>query len=457
MTCVKPPCGVLTSGSCDPTCECVPDLCNLPNPYVVNATANQECHCSTIIQQLYVTGLSLKAAIIVPAISGEVVAAIAGVHSVIVGSYFWNPTYGYFKITGFDYATEQVTLLNEGQSGNAVPGSTIPACTLFLVVDEPCCEPGVGGVLYYPYLAVDFTAPANGACLDITVTSITGLATGMEVQIGTGVYQISSIVSSTIINICNTGSGATAGTVVEALDVYGVYATPVLPVGVALCGGTDDTTGSLVICAGGLPTVLSGTSLGYVPALTNAITNEVEFTDPATLFSIDPCLWDLSARVLNGIVNYYADDAGGIIAPSASRILNRMATSPVLIENNTCATCYVLLAFTGYSGGVFDAGNGDYANISTIMHVGSDVSAIGTTSVVAGAAVATNTKEIGFNRTYAAINYTPRVEWLMNYTIPAGDELQVGFSVEVTNNASNVNSFNTGTIYGEIKGYLLSI
>jgi hypothetical protein len=49
------------------------------------------------------------------------------------------------------------------------------------------------------------------------------------------------------------------------------------------------------------------------------------------------------------------------------------------------------------------------------------------------------------------------VEWLMNYTIPAGDELQVGFSVEVTNNASNVNSFNTGTIYGEIKGYLLSI
>jgi hypothetical protein len=457
MTCVTPPCGVLTSGACDPTCECVPDLCNLPNPYVVNADTNQECHSSVVIQQLYVTGLSLKTAVAIPACDGTVVVAVAGIHSVIVGSYFWNPTYGHFKVTGFDYSTEQVTLENECQSGNAAPGTVIPACTLFLVVDEPCCDDNVGGVLYHPYVAVDFTAPAVSACLDITVTSTIGLASGMEVQISTGIYRIASIVSDTIINICNDGSGVTPGTVIDAIDAAGVYVVPILPVGVALCGGSNDTEGALVICADGVPTILSGSTLGYVPAVTNAVTHDVEFTDPATLFSIDPCLWDLSDRVQNGIVNYFTFTAGSALTVGNSYELDREGTTPVLIENDTCVDCEVILSFSGYSECIFNVDDGDYANATISLYHGSDTDTIGTTSVSSSAVVAAVPKEIAFNRTAAAIEHTLRVEWMQSYTIPAGEELQVGFKVNVSYNAGNINNFNTGNIYGEIIGYFLSI
>lgn len=456
-TCITPPCGIFTTGSCDPTCECVPDLCNLPNPYAVEGETEQECHCTTVVQQLYVTGLSLKTEIAMPECDGTVVAAIAGIHSVITGSYLWNPTYGHLKITGFDYATEQVTLENECQDDNADPGTVIPACTLFLAVDEPCCDESLGGALYYPYLAADFTAPAVGNCLDITVTSSAALATGMEVQISTGVYRIAGIVSSTIINICNDGEGITAGVVVDAIDASGVYLVPIITVGVALCAGSSDTSGALVVCADGLPTVLSGSNLGYIPALVDVTTYEVEFTDPATLFSIDPCSWDLSDRVINDIVTYFSYADGGVIAPAATASLDRMTSSPVLIQNDTCAVCNVLLAFFGYNTGQFDADDGDYANISIALSVGHDIADIGDSSVLAGTVVVTVPKEIAFNRTADPIYHTTNVEWMQSYEIPAGQELQVGFSVDVTNNASNVNSYDTNEIYGEIKGMYLSI
>lgn len=457
MSCVKPPCGVLTSGACNPTCDCVPDLCNIPNPYIVNATADQECHCSTVIQQTYITGLSLKTQVAIPVCDGTFTVAIAGIHSVIVGSYLWNPTYGHFKVISFDYATEQVVLENECQDDNAAPGTVIPACTLFLVVDKPCCDEGLGGVLYYPYLAVDFTAPAIGACLDITVTTTAALATSMYVQVGTGVYRIASVVSDTIIKVCNDGDGVTPGVVVEALDSSNVYITPIIVVGVALCAGSSDTEGALVVCSDGLPTVLGGDTLGYIPILTNTTTSTVQFADPATVFSIDPCSWDISDRVINDIVNYFSYASGGVIAPSASAALNRMTTSPVLIQNDTCVTCNVLLAFFGYNTGEFDADDGDYANVSIALAVGSDMDAIGNSTVLAGTTVATVPKEIAFNRTASPIEHTNTVEWMMGYEIPAGQELQVGFTVTVTNNASNVNSYDTNEIYGEVKGMYISI
>lgn len=457
MTCIKPTCGIGAVGGCDPTCECGPDLCNLPNPYVVNAEASQECHCTTVVQQLYVTGLSLKASIVMPACDGEVVAAIAGIHSTIIGSYLWNPSYGYLKVTGFDYATEQITLTNECQTSNVAAGTTIPACTLFLVVDEPCCDAGVGGVLYYPYLKVDFTAPAIGNCLDITVTSIVGLATGMQIQIGTGIYRIAGISEPSIINVCNDGSGVTAGVVIEALDSFGIYITPILPIGVALCGGSSATTGALVVCSDGLPTVLDGDTAGYIPVLVDPATNTVEFQDPASIFSIDPCAWDLSDRVLNGIVNFYAIQPGGVIGVGVSTTLNRMTDSPVVIENDTCAPCSVLLAFSGRSTGNFNASSGDYANVAIELSVGTNTAPIGTSVVASGTPVATVYNELAFNRTANPILHTSRVEWVNSYEIPAYQELNIGMQVKVTHNASDVTWYDTDVVYGEIKGYFLSI
>jgi hypothetical protein len=456
MTCNQPPCGIFSVSGCNPTCECAQDLCNLPNPYVVDADASQECHTSTVIQQLYVTGLSTKAEVSIPACSGTFVISINGIHSVILGSYLWNPDYGHFKVISFDYATEQITLENECQDDNAAPGTNIPACTLFLAVDTPCCDEAVGGALYYPYLAVDFTVPAIGNCLDITVTSIVGLSTGMEVQIGTGVYSISSIVDTDRINICNDGSGATSGTVVEAKDAYDNYITPIISVGVALCGGSSDPQGALVVCADGNPTTLSGDTLGYIPALINTTTNEVEFQDPATLFSIDPCAWDLSDRVYHANISEVGAEGSFTLNPPGDS--TQATTADIVIENDTCEDAEVMLGISGFTdGGNFNAASGEYGAIVTTIDYATDSGAIGTTSSPTLANDQTACKEVAFNRTSTGINHDFRMDVMKVHTISAGDELRVKARFGVAFSAGTVTDYSGDFLFCKVVGRVLAV
>ncbi len=126
-----------TTDCCCSSCQCQNQSPVNPTPYYACAGACQEIHDSVIIQQQYVTGVTIVNSVNMPACNGNVVLTIPGLQKIIIGAYLWNPFYGHLKILSFDFINSQVTVRNECQVNNAAPGTSIPACTLFTVVDTP--------------------------------------------------------------------------------------------------------------------------------------------------------------------------------------------------------------------------------------------------------------------------------------------------------------------------------
>lgn len=220
-------CNPLTNCRCGTNpCQCGQRGFATPTPYYATSKAVQENHNTTIIQQVFVAALSNDNSFNIPACNNTAVITIAGLVKIQIGSYLWNANYGYLKVVSFDYLTSQVTVMNDCSLGSATVGVTVPPCTMFNLTDPPCNCPGA--LPSGPYLAVDFTAPAVGDCLAITVTSTVGIQNGTVVSIGTGTYVVNSIVSSTSIRICNTGAGVIPGAIVYAKDIFGSFITPIL-------------------------------------------------------------------------------------------------------------------------------------------------------------------------------------------------------------------------------------
>jgi hypothetical protein len=106
-------------------------------PYYNQAAGCQEHHVDVRIQNQYVTGLPVANSFNLPACGERVTLTIPGLQLITIGTYLWNPLYGYLKVISFDFATSTIIVENECQDGNAAPGTAVPACTLFTVVDSP--------------------------------------------------------------------------------------------------------------------------------------------------------------------------------------------------------------------------------------------------------------------------------------------------------------------------------
>lgn len=211
------PCGCgpsVTPGGC---CQNVVQA--TPTPFYACAPACPESHVQKITIQSFSADVKIADSWNIPACGESAVVNGVSLRAIVVGSYIWNPDFGYFEVTAFNSGTGQMTLTNHCNDGNASPGTTVSACTEFTVVDPPCDCVNTSQVC----VAIDFTAPANGDCLDITLTTIGTIQAGDIIQIGTGRYYVDHIVSSTIINICNQGEGITPGTPVIALNSAGDY------------------------------------------------------------------------------------------------------------------------------------------------------------------------------------------------------------------------------------------
>lgn len=256
------------------TCGCVRPQTAVPMPFYEQACEVQETHVEQIIYESYATTVKTSSTFNMPACDATATLTVPGLKNIQIGSYLWNATYGYLKVESFDYLAAQVVVRNECQTGNAAAGTSIPACTLFTVTDPPH-DAGSGqlGV----FVAVDFVAPANGNCIDIAVTSVAGLVVGSNVQISSGIYRVSGIVDNTTITICNDGSGVTPATIVYAKDGSGLYITPVTPLSSNACENTPNTTGAILSCHNNVQAPLSGTAVGQIPVLINAITGEAQY------------------------------------------------------------------------------------------------------------------------------------------------------------------------------------
>jgi hypothetical protein len=104
------------------------------------------------------TALEIQNAWNVPACSASAVLSVVGLETVLVGSYLWNPSYGWFRVTAFDSVNFQITVINECFDDNATAGTVVPAGTQFVFGAPP------GATQVY------FIAEGNGTGYTITTT-----------------------------------------------------------------------------------------------------------------------------------------------------------------------------------------------------------------------------------------------------------------------------------------------
>lgn len=263
------------SCGCSP-CQCQGAVTAQPTPYYNSAKSVQECHVSQVIQQTFITSVSTGKAFNMPSCGVSVTILLPGVQKLQVGGYLWNATYGYLYIVSFDVVTSKVVVTNECQLSNAAPGTLIPACTQFNVVDPPYESPGGcegDGV----YVTADFVVPDVGALTNVSVTTLEGIVVNGSVQISTGVFTVVAIVDGHTITIENNGLGGLPGSTISAKDINGNCVAPITPFSENPCDNNPVSTGSLVVCSNGSPTTLDATILGQVPVCVNTTTNAVEF------------------------------------------------------------------------------------------------------------------------------------------------------------------------------------
>ena len=120
--------------------------CNsIANPFFVDACGIQSEQNLTIYDYFYSNALITAGSFVIPSCNSTFTIRVSGLAKTAPNMYLWNPTYGYFKIVSYKYSTCELTLLNECQTVNASPGYSVPDCTVFLVVDTPCCfnVPGI--------------------------------------------------------------------------------------------------------------------------------------------------------------------------------------------------------------------------------------------------------------------------------------------------------------------------
>lgn len=106
-------------------------------PFYAQAPGCQESHKRVVVQNTFTTGLVQSNIANMPAVGFTVTLIFPGLVKINIGSLLWNPNYGYLEVKAFDYATSTVIAENTDRPGNAAPGTLLPQCTLWQVVDNP--------------------------------------------------------------------------------------------------------------------------------------------------------------------------------------------------------------------------------------------------------------------------------------------------------------------------------
>lgn len=205
--------------SCCGTCGCNTALPASPLPFYACAPACPENHKQTVVVQNFYYDIAAQNTWNVPDCGETAVLYVPGIKSIAIGAYIWSSEFGYFEVTAFDSSSNQVTVINNCNEDNAAAGTNVPACSKFTVSDPPQEDTPTSDSC----VAIDFTAPAVGVCIPITLTNLDSIQASDLIQIGAGRYRVASIDGPDVITICNDGLGLVAGTAVIARDPAGNY------------------------------------------------------------------------------------------------------------------------------------------------------------------------------------------------------------------------------------------
>lgn len=135
------------------SCGCRSSSCSSSNCSCSNCSPC-EPECATVC-----SALTISNSWNVPACFSSAVLSVPGLTTVLIGAYIWNPTYGWFRITGFDSVNGQLTIYNECITGNATAGTVVPSDTQFVFGAPPANT----NVVYVAY--------ANGTPYNLTTIS----------------------------------------------------------------------------------------------------------------------------------------------------------------------------------------------------------------------------------------------------------------------------------------------
>ena len=341
--------------------------CNsLANPFYVTACGIQSHQEVTVFNYFYSGAVLTAESVLIPLCNKTFSVEVSGLAKTTPGQYLWNPLYGYFKIVNFNYSTDILTLENECHTTNAAAGFSIPACTVFMVVDTPCCF-NVTDYFNYPYLEVDMVVPEDGDCTTIKLTNVHSIIVGQFVVIDGGTYLVSEVLNATDVVICNEGSGGIPGSVVYAKNYSQEYIVPVTVEQQEVCDRTPETTGALTICTSTIASSILGNGLvGSVPALTDTASNKVTMMTPNQAYAQSICSQDLSTAISNFIQEYTNTSAAGVVSNPAPH--DDTAQVTVYIENDTCNYCYMdVVVESDVKITAYPAASGEWANFSSVV------------------------------------------------------------------------------------------
>lgn len=252
----------------------VPAAIPIPIPYFLGTAQCVQDHGSPCDSDNEVD-IKVANAFNLPACGKSALLSVPSIDGLMIGGYLWNPNFGYLRAINFDAATHMITVQNDCQAGNAPVGTSVPACTRFILAPPPAVQAG-GGLTTGPYLAVDFTAPPVGQCINLSVTTAAGLVVGKSTAIAGGTYRISAVINASTITICNDGAGVTPNTQVLARNTNGDLQYPLILLDDNACSHTPIYTGKILVCHNGIQAPLIGLLDDQIPVLT-AGTQEVTF------------------------------------------------------------------------------------------------------------------------------------------------------------------------------------
>lgn len=194
MSCSKPSC------SSGPT-ELNTDWCADTSTSCNTCVPEDSCqgHSGTSIIRNFDATLKVDNSWVIPNCGGSAILSISCLSNIMVGSFLWSAGYGYFRVVSYNSTTNKVTVTNDCTVQNQVPGTPVPAGTLFVVSDSPfpfqpsCTE-----------LTLPLSLVVGTSSYTITVGDSSIFSQFQTLQIGTRtdyLLLISSIPSSTQVNV----------------------------------------------------------------------------------------------------------------------------------------------------------------------------------------------------------------------------------------------------------------
>lgn len=359
---------------CSSGCGCNPASPGTAVPYYNAAEGCEESHSRVCVSNRYVTGVMMSNTVHMPACNATTFLTIPGLQLINIGVYLWNPIYGYLKVISFDLTTGTVVVENECLVGNAVPGTIIPSCTIFTVVDIPniSTNPCVNNVVNSGSLMVcsgGVMHPLDGSDIGqipVLIDPVNNIVSFQTIDIPTRICEeltidltlIAGNAGPYVLTVTDTATFA-PGNILQLNGRTDRFTVVLVTAPTTFTATVDPLPGNEVI-----PATTPVCHIGCCEDVENlVIQNNTNIYNYVNGLFADPCSWDTSGwidnsfggTIGNGQANYEVSVGDGGVDFNGTGILE--------IHNTSCKLMVAQMLLDYEMSGGFECNIGDYADV----------------------------------------------------------------------------------------------